>query len=138
MLRQFQQQKLLQKLSPQQIQLIKLLEVPSVEMTERVMQEVDANPALELGENAVTDQNDDPLYDTGDGGNNDDFTFDDYATDDDIPDYKTRQTGGESALDNWKDWLPVTADVTLNDVLLEQLNLQELSEEDRKVATFII
>jgi len=138
MLRQFQQQKLLQKLSPQQIQLIKLLEVPSVEMTERVMQEVDANPALELGENAVTEQNDDPLYDTGDGGNNDDFTFDDYATDDDIPDYKTRQTGGESALDNWKDWLPVTADVTLNDVLLEQLNLQELSEEDRKVATFII
>jgi RNA polymerase sigma-54 factor len=138
MLRQFQQQKLLQKLSPQQIQLIKLLEVPSVEMTERVMQEVDANPALELGDNAVTEQNDDPLYDTGDGGNNDDFTFDDYAADDDIPDYKMRQSGGESALENWKDWLPVTDDLTLNSFLLDQLNLQELSDDDKKVATFII
>ena len=93
-------------------------------MTERVMQEVDANPALELGDNAVTEQNDDPLYDTGDGGNNDDFTFDDYAADDDIPDYKMRQSGGESALDNWKDWLPVTDDLTLNSFLLDQLNLQ--------------
>lgn len=107
-------------------------------MTDRVLQEVDANPALELGENSLTEQTEDPLYDTGDGGNNDDFTFDDYASDDDIPDYKTRQHGGESALDNWKDWLPVIDDVSLNAFLLDQLNLQDLTEEDRRVATFII
>lgn len=138
MLRQFQQQKLLQKLSPQQIQLIKLLEIPSVEMAERVLQEVDANPALELGESAVTEQQDDPLYDSGDGGTNDEFTFDDYAPDDDIPDYKTRQAGDPSAADQWRDWLPVTADVTLNEFLLDQLNVQELTDEERKVATFIV
>ena len=78
MLRQVQQQKMLQKLSPQQIQLVKLLEIPSIEMNDRIMQEVDENPALELGENIEAKSEDDFDYDDDQGITNDDFSLDEY------------------------------------------------------------
>lgn len=137
MIRQVQQQKLLQKLSPQQIQLVKLLEVPSIEMTERIMKEVDLNPALELGEPVVQEQEDDFGFDNDDGGNNDDFSLGDYASDDDIPDSRS-QSASNNRSEDWKEWIPVSANMTLNDFLRDQLNMQELDDLDRKVAEFII
>ena len=56
MLRQTQQQKLLQKLSPQQIQLMKLLQVPTANLEERIKEELEENPALEVGSEENDDQ----------------------------------------------------------------------------------
>ncbi len=138
MIRQVQQQKLLQKLSPQQIQLVKLLEIPSIEMSDRIMKEVDLNPALELGEPKTPDHEDEMAYQNDDGGNNDDFLFDDVAFDDDIPDYKSKMPGESRQQDSWKDWMTAGTATTLNDYLSDQLSLQELDDTDRVIADFII
>ena len=55
-LHQSLQQKLLQKLSPQQIQLMKLLQVPTAVLDERIKEEIEENPALELGDEAYNDE----------------------------------------------------------------------------------
>lgn len=138
MIRQIQQQKLLQKLSPQQIQLVKLLEIPSVEMTDRIMKEVDLNPALELGEPAAPEHDDEMAFQCDDEGNNDDFQLDDVAFDDDIPDYKSQLPGDGRQQDSWKEWMTAGSATTLGDFLSDQLSLQELDETDRRIADFII
>lgn len=138
MIRQVQQQKLLQKLSPQQIQLVKLLEIPSIEMTDRIMKEVDLNPALELGEPVVSEQDDELSFRNDEGGNDDDFQFDDVASDDDIPDYKSKLPGENRQQDTWKEWITAGTATTLNDFLSDQLSLQELDETDRVITDFII
>ena len=74
MLKQQLQQKLQQKLSPAQIQVIKMLEVPTLELEERIRQEIEENPALEEGadmENSGADI--DEFGNIDDGGNNEDF-----------------------------------------------------------------
>ncbi|MDP4278492.1 MAG: RNA polymerase factor sigma-54 [Bacteroidota bacterium] len=136
-LRQVQQQRMLQKLSPQQIQLVKLLEVPSIEMTERILKEVDQNPALELGDPFESEQDENFGYDNSDGGTNEDFSLGDYASEDDMPDYRSQLPQGKSTED-WKEWIPVSSNMTLNDFLLDQLSVQELDEDRRKVAEFIV
>lgn len=139
MIRQVQQQKLLQKLSPQQIQLVKLLEIPSIEMTDRIMKEVDLNPALELGEPVVADEQDDDIpFREDEGRNEEDVQFDDVASDDDIPDYKSRLPGESSQQDTWKEWMTAGTATTLNDFLSDQLSLQDLDETDRTITDFII
>ncbi len=93
MLRQHLQQKLQQKLSPQQIQLIRLLELPTIELEERIKHELEENPALEEGAEVVDD------FDANDEGKEDlsttesdlDLSLGDYLTEDDIPDYKLRE-----------------------------------------------
>jgi RNA polymerase sigma-54 factor len=136
MLRQVQQQKMLQKLSPQQIQLVKLLEIPSIEMNERIMREVDENPALELGENIEAKSEDEFDYDDNQAENNDDFSLDDYEADDDIPDYKL-QTYSDSS-DNSRERVVSGSASSLNDVLMEQLRMLELDETSEKISEFII
>ena len=90
MLKQRLQQKLLQKLSPQQIQMIKLLEVPTLQMEQRIKKELEENPALEEGQrkkiflhkmkkNSLREDND---------KDQDEFTLDDYIEEDDIPEYR--------------------------------------------------
>ncbi len=135
MIRQVQQHRLLQKLSPQQIQLVKLLEIPSLEMTERILHEIDENPALELGESVELERDDD--NDFGDEGSNDDFTLDEYAADDDIPDYETRSQQG-SLPEYTRERMPSGSNASLNDFLMEQLSLQELDETENKIAEYII
>jgi len=138
MIRQVQQQKLQQKLSPQQIQLVKLLEIPSIEMTDRIMKEVDLNPALELGESVNSEHDEELPYQNGDEGNNDDFQIDDVVSDDDIPDYKSQLPGNGRQQEAWKEWITTGTDTTLNDFLSDQLALQELDSIDRQLAEFII
>ena len=96
MLKQGLFQKLQQKLSPQQIQLMKLLQVPTIELEQRIKQEIEENPALEEGD----DLHDEDLpteeqaiaenEDVGSDAENerDDFDLSDYFQDDDTPDYK--------------------------------------------------
>ncbi len=135
MLRQSLNQKLQQKLSPLQIQQVKLLEVSSLELGERILREVDENPALEMGEDS--DLRDDDLYGTGDSDDlNNDFSLEEYERDDDIPDYKTRLEVGSQ--DDRKEFIPVSAGMTLHDMLLEQLDLQDLEGHKRTIAEYVI
>ncbi len=86
-------QKLLQKLSPQQILLMKLLQVPSVALDQRIKQEIEENPALEDLENESTSDEisneDNDSDERDDNGSDDEFDLSDYMSDDDTPDYKT-------------------------------------------------
>src|SRR3954464_8986189 len=96
MLRQIQSQKLLQKLSPQQIQLMKLLQLPTIALEQRIKEEMEINPALEEG----VDQEDDPVdeLDSDDyedaakdeENQRDDFSISDYMDDDEGASYKLK------------------------------------------------
>ncbi|OIP83280.1 MAG: RNA polymerase sigma-54 factor [Porphyromonadaceae bacterium CG2_30_38_12] len=137
MLKQQLQQKLQQKLSPAQIQVIKMLEVPTLELEERIRQELEENPALEEG--AELDENGDDFDDdfgNEDGGNNDDFDPEEYMMDDDIPDYKLKTNN--TSKDDKREDIPFSAGTTFHENLLDQLGLLELSEHHRALAEYVI
>ena len=103
MLKQRLQHKLLQKLSPQQIQLMKLLQVPTVELEQRIKEEIEENPALEEGaelEDAQNELEQDDKFDGDDSESrdSDEFDINDYL-DDDIPAYKTHSNNSSSEND---------------------------------------
>lgn len=135
MLGQQLQQKLQQKLSPAQIQVIKLLEVPTLELEERIRQEIEENPALEEGAEVNEDdaEND---FENEDGGNNDDFDIDEYVADDDIPDYKLK--ANNSSKDDKHEDIPFSAGMTFHENLLDQLGLLQLTEHERLLAEYVI
>lgn len=135
MLGQQLQQKLQQKLSPAQIQVIKLLEVPTLELEERIRQEIEENPALEEGAevNADDAEND---FENEDGGNNDDFDIDEYVADDDIPDYKLK--ANNTSKDDKHEDIPFSAGMTFHENLLDQLGLLQLAEHERLLAEYVI
>jgi RNA polymerase sigma-54 factor len=135
MLRQSLQQKMQQKLSPLQIQQVKLLEVTALELGERILQEVDENPALELGEDPELREEEDFSFDDSDA-NTEDFLSGDYASDDDIPDYRTRLERGSP--EERREFIPVSANMTLHDYLQDQLDLQDLEGELKLAADFIV
>jgi len=137
MIRQIQQNRLLQKLSPQQIQLVKLLEIPSLEMADRIMQEIDENPALELGESQELEKDEDLDFENGQDSDKDEFSLDEYAPDDDIPDYGP-QSSSEGMTEVNSERVPSSSNTSLNEYLLEQLILQDLDEIDKKVSEYII
>jgi RNA polymerase sigma-54 factor len=137
MLRQSLQQKLQQKLSPAQIQVIKMLEVPTLELEERIRQELEENPALEEGEEPSADNDDaDEFESNDDGGNNDDTDFDDYMSDDEIPDYKLK-TNNNSKDDKRED-IPFSAGMTFHEFLLEQVGLLQLTEKQETLIEYVI
>lgn len=135
MLKQSLEQKLQQKLSPAQIQVIKMLEVPTLELEERIRQELEENPALEEGRESAED---DSEYDDGidDGGNNDDMDLDDYLPDDDIPDYKLKVNN--SSPDDKREDIPFSVGMTFHEFLIEQLGLQTITEHERSLAEYVI
>ena len=103
-----QHQKLLQKLSPQQIKLMKLIQLPTIALEQRVKQEMEENPALEEGSDV--EEFDDDIY-SEDGKEEDvietDFDVDEYLSDDEVPDYRT-QINNYSADDEEKS-VPISA-----------------------------
>ncbi|RAJ85576.1 RNA polymerase sigma-54 factor [Chitinophaga dinghuensis] len=149
MLKQTQQQKLLQKLSPQQIQLMKLLQVPTVNLEERIKEELEENPALEYGEEAHEDEFNE--QDEFEGGDDDEFEPDGSETDydnidiseyvsdgdDDVADYKLRD-------DNYPDpdesnkTIPVRVETSFHEHLLSQLGMLELDDRQNAIAEQII
>lgn len=138
MLKQQLQQKLQQRLSPQQIQLIRLLELPSLEMEERIKQELEENPALEEGREASAE---DELGEREFDSENTDFSEDgdlslgDYLTEDDIPDYKLAEISNKA---DRKEEIPFSLGPSLHEHLLEQLGLRELSGKEHKIGEYII
>jgi RNA polymerase sigma-54 factor len=143
MLKQSLQQKLLQKLSPQQIQLMKLLQVPTAALEQRIKEELEINPALEEGKeedseyNQEEEYNDDHLEDTGnEDGKNDDIDLDDYLSDDDYPYYKT-SVSNHSADDEHRE-IPFSGGISLQEYLTGQIGLRSLSEHEEILAKHII
>lgn len=138
MLKQNLQQKLLQKLSPQQIQMIKLLELPILELEQRVKKELEENPALDEGndeEEYYSQEEQAEDHDSKDS--EDEFSFEDYIGDDDeIPSYKLI-ANNTSKDDEYKD-IPYSASKTFNEYLTEQLVLKDVSEKEKFIASFLI
>ncbi|MDR2916807.1 MAG: RNA polymerase factor sigma-54 [Tannerella sp.] len=137
-LKQQQQLKQQQRLSPQQIQTIRMLELPALEIEERIKNELDENPALEEGKELSDEQesdfdNEDNNADTQD--QNEDFSLGDYMSEDDIPDYKLAEI---SSKEERKESTPFNNEQSLSDYLLQQLQLNELSERDEKIGEYII
>jgi len=137
MLKQQLQQKLQQKLSPAQIQVIKMLEVPTLELEERIRQELEENPALEEGEDNENEPNDSEDGLIGDeGGNNEDADFEEYMADDDIPDYKLK--ANNSSKDDKHEDIPFSIGLTFHEFLIDQIGLLKLSEKKRILTEYVI
>lgn len=151
MLRQSQQQRLLQKLSPQQIQLMKLLQIPTANLEERIKEELEENPALEVGnEDTNTDE-----YDLQDDNNDDEFDSDvddvelssDTADKVDIDDF-LRHEDDDSGSDYSDDYYgnndtergttPVSIETSFHEYVLDQLGMLELDERRHVIAEQII
>ncbi|MDH6344286.1 RNA polymerase sigma-54 factor [Parabacteroides sp. PFB2-12] len=133
MLKQQLQQKLQQKLSPQQIQLIRLLELPTIELEERVKHELEENPALEEGKEVEEFESVETVEESGDSAI--DISLGDYLTEDDIPDYKLREISERTER---KEDVPFSIGESLQEALRQQLGLRELDETQMKVAEYII
>lgn len=135
MLKQRLQHKLLQKLSPQQIQLIKLLEVPTMQMNQRIKKEIEENPALEEGADVDFDSQADDIPE--EAKEKDEFSIEDYlAEEDNTPLYKL-QTRNYTKDDERKE-IPFSQGSTFHENLASQLGLRMLPETDRKLAEYII
>jgi RNA polymerase sigma-54 factor len=143
MLKQYLQFKLSQKLSPQQIQLMKLIQLPTQAFEQRLKQELEENPALESGKEEADNEFDDDFDNTKDDDYNDnesietgDINVDEYLSDDEIPDYRT-QANNYSADDEEKT-MPYAAGTSFTQHLVNQLNTYRLNEEERGIAEFLV
>lgn len=138
MLNQKLQQKLLQKLSPQQIQMIKLLEVPAMQLEQRIKKELEENPALEEGPD-----DDDPRVEEeedineGNETEQDEFSLDDYLNDEDIPDYRL-QVNNTSKDEERREEIPFSAGSSFHENLISQYNLRVSSEREQALGEYII
>ncbi|MEC3964374.1 RNA polymerase factor sigma-54 [Flagellimonas halotolerans] len=141
MLKQHLQFKLSQKLSPQQIQLMKLIQLPTQAFEQRLKQELEENPALESGKeetDALDDVYEDTYDDSADNENIDteEINIDDYLSDDEIPDYRT-QANNYSADDEDKR-VPYAAGTSFNQYLINQLNTTYLDDQEWAIAEFLV
>ncbi|MGI9139442.1 MAG: RNA polymerase factor sigma-54, partial [Sediminibacterium sp.] len=146
------QQRQLQRLSPQQIQLMKLLQIPSSQIEQRIKEELEENPALEMNSDlldaemagSADDLNDEFLQGSTEEDeaipvdefelSNEDLN--EYNYDEDVADYKTKDDYYPE-LDN-DVVIPIKAEVSLNELLLNQLNMLALDESSFKIAEQII
>ena len=137
MLKQTLQHKLLQKLSPQQIQLMKLVQLPTQSLEARIKQEIEENPALQEGKEKAEDtfENDDSdereVRDSME-----EINWDDYLGDDDTPDYRTK-ANNYSADDELYE-APVIVSESFHDSLISQLRLRDLNTEELDLATYLV
>jgi RNA polymerase sigma-54 factor len=137
MLKQSLQQRLLQKLSPQQIQLMKMIQLPTQAFEQKLKQEIEENPALDTGKE--TDEDDEAFADDYENDNNTietDINIDEYLSDDEIPSYKLHSNNYSS--DDEEKSIPYAAGKSFNQVLIEQLNTYSLSDTDYLIAEFLI
>lgn len=137
MLKQTLAQKLSQKLSPQQIQLMKLVQLPTQSLEARIKQELEENPALQEGREKAEDTFENDANDDREVRDSmEEINWDDYLRDDDVPDYKTR-TNNFSVDDDLYE-APVIVRESFHESLVSQLNLRNLSEEDLALSTYLV
>jgi len=139
MLKQNLQYKLLQKLSPQQIQLMKLIQLPTQAFEEKIAQEIEENPALESGKENDDDFESDNQEDYDDSGTETietDINIDDYLSDDEMPSYKL-QSNNYSSDDDEKN-IPFASGTSFNQFLISQLNTLPLNEKEHQIIEFLV
>ena len=138
MLNQRLQLKLSQKLSPQQIQLMKLIQLPLQELEQRLAREIEENPALEAGkendENSFDESND--YNEPEENSNEDEINVEDYLSDDDVPDYKLK-SNNHSPDDEEKN-MPFISGVSFNQFLKNQLQTFSFEKTDSEIANFLV
>jgi RNA polymerase sigma-54 factor len=139
---QTQAQQQVQTLSPQQILVVKLLELPTLELEERIHSELLDNPALEEGkepsedhedheDNFATDEDGEPNSDYGE-----DLSLGDYRTEDDIPDYKLQENNRSKG--ETPEEIPFSDNVSFYETLKEQLDMQNLTPEEKQLGEYLI
>lgn len=140
---QTQAQQQVQTLSPQQILAVKLLELPTIELEERIHAELLDNPALEEGKDtssAEEDFGDDYNTKDEDGEPNtdagEDISLGDYRTEDDIPDYKLQENNWSK--ENKAEDIPFSDSVSFYETLKEQLDMQHLTPEEKQLGEYLI
>tara|TARA_B100001029_G_scaffold121457_1_gene100998 strand:+ start:1881 stop:3332 length:1452 start_codon:yes stop_codon:yes gene_type:complete len=139
-LKQKLQLKLSQKLSPQQIQLMKLVQLSTLELEQKIQSEIGENPALETGKEI--EENNDELDEFSDHDqednevSNEDFDIDPYLSDDETPNYKLEN----SSYGNLKNESgnPFSSQISFHEYLKNQLQNLILDENEKPVADFII
>jgi len=142
MLKQQLNLKLSQKLSPQQIQLMKLIQLPTLAFEQRVSQEMEENPALDSGrdeEESYDDEfsnSDDYDYEDGNDHIETDINVDDYLSDDEIPSYKL--ASNNYSADDEEKQTPFASGTSFNQFLLQQLNTYILTDEEFEIAQFLV
>lgn len=140
-------QKQLQRLSPQQIQLMKLLQVPTANLEERIQEEIEENPALELAEDDPRTETEEIVdeFDNNDETTNeeediygDDIDISEYVSEDDdeIPDYKTKDDN--YGQDDEPKQVPITIESSFNELMIEQLQMLSLNDRELLIAEQII
>ena len=118
------------------MQVIKLVELNSVELEDKVKQELEDNPALEEGNEELNSDNPDEFSEGGENMSEEDIVLGDYFSEDDIPDYQLNRAHKR----NEPDFIEATYsnDKSLNEFLLEQVGLRQLNVQDQKIAEYII
>jgi RNA polymerase sigma-54 factor len=140
MLKQRLQQKLLQKLSPQQIQMIKLLEVPTLQIEQRIKKELEENPALEEGaeEDEIPSETEEDQFEENDKDKDqEEFTIDDYIEEDEIPDYRLQEKN-YSKDDDKRTEIPFSVGFSFHEHLESQLGLRDLTEKQKILGEYIL
>lgn len=144
MLKQSLNLKLQQKLSPQQIQLMKLIQLPTQAFEQRLKEEMNDNPALESGKEEEEDEYEKDEFDNEEQEDFDednesieaeDINIDEYLSNDETPDYKL---SANNYSDEEQRESPLAASVSFHQDLLNQLHTFILSEEDREIAEFLV
>ena len=145
MLNQKLQQKLLQKLSPQQILLMKLLQIPTIALEQRIKQEIEENPALEDTDEQEEVDNEEFKDEISEDENeiseeynekDDEFDLNDYIDPDDIPSYKL--TANNTSPDEDRKEIPFASGISFHDMLISQLGLRVLNENEYLIGLNII
>ena len=137
MLKQQLQLKLAQKLSPQQIQLMKLIQLPTLDFEQRLQNELEENPALESGkEENAEDTYDQEYEDNNDVIDTQDIDIDAYLSDDEIPSY--RLNANNYSADDEEKSTPISGGVSFHETLQLQIGSLILTEEERTIAEFIV
>ena len=140
MLKQHLHFKLSQKLSPQQIQLMKLVQLPTQAFEERIKQELEENLALERGKEDATEDFEESYsneeFDDNTQINTEDINVDDYLSDDEIPDYRLHANNYSSDQDDKS--IPYASGSSFTQQLTDQLNTYRLEEQESLIAKFLI
>jgi RNA polymerase sigma-54 factor len=132
------QQKLLQKLSPQQIQVIKLLEIPTLQLEQRIKKELEENPVLEMDsdENYNEEDNQAPELRSDEDKDDEEFSMEDYIPDDETPSY--RLNANNYSPDDKQVDIPFSVGDTFHEFLYEQVGMVLFDDNERKLAEYII
>ena len=137
MLKQTLAQKLQQKLSPQQIQLMKLVQLPTQSLEARIKQEIEENPALQEGKEKAEDNFENDASDEREVRDSmEEINWDDYLGDDETPDYRTKANNYSSDDEMYE--APVLVNESFHDSLISQLRLRDLSSEELELAVYLV